>query len=37
MHELDCHAPSPTGDATRLTEPDGTSPAANTPDRLVSI
>src|ERR687896_602331 len=29
-------APSPTAAATRLTEPDRTSPAANTPGRLVS-
>ena len=29
-------APSPTADATRLTEPERTSPAANTPGRLVS-
>ena len=29
-------APSPTADATRLTDPDRTSPAANTPGRLVS-
>lgn len=29
-------APSPTDDATRLTEPDRTSPAANTPGWLVS-
>src|SRR4249920_1009866 len=29
-------APSPTAEATRLTEPDRTSPAANTPGRLVS-
>ena len=28
--------PSPTADATRLTEPLRTSPAANTPGRLVS-
>ena len=28
--------PSPTAEATRLTEPDRTSPAANTPGRLVS-
>src|SRR2546423_11231743 len=28
--------PSPTADATRLTDPDRTSPAANTPGRLVS-
>ena len=28
--------PSPTADATRLIEPDRTSPAANTPGRLVS-
>src|SRR5947209_14884280 len=29
-------APSPTAEATRLTEPARTSPAANTPARLVS-
>src|SRR5437762_12424631 len=29
-------APSPTAEATRLTEPERTSPAANTPVRLVS-
>ena len=29
-------APSPTAEATRLTEPLRTSPAANTPGRLVS-
>ena len=29
-------APSPTAEATRLTDPDRTSPAANTPGRLVS-
>src|SRR5512144_556901 len=29
-------APSPTAEAMRLTEPDRTSPAANTPGRLVS-
>src|SRR3954447_22881796 len=29
-------APSPTGEATRLTDPERTSPAANTPRRLVS-
>src|SRR5437016_4259015 len=28
--------PSPTAEATRLTEPERTSPAANTPGRLVS-
>src|SRR5437899_13010981 len=29
-------APSPTAEATRLTDPERTSPAANTPVRLVS-
>ena len=29
-------APSPTAEATRLIEPERTSPAANTPGRLVS-
>src|ERR1700737_5056590 len=31
------HAPSPTAEAQRLIEPALTSPAANTPGRLVSI
>ena len=34
--EFPAIAPSPTAEATRLTEPDRTSPAANTPGRLVS-
>jgi hypothetical protein len=36
LHKLHCHRPSPTAEATRLTEPDRTSPAANTPAQLVS-
>jgi hypothetical protein len=36
MERRDDRAPSPTAAATRLTEPDRTSPMAKTPGRLVS-